>query len=78
MFGVGVGVGGGGVGVGVGLHPPPIASPVGPEDSPEEEVTPDKSGTCAGGWQFCANRSCAENTHVRIPSKRCFFIGFLS
>src|SRR5581483_9406229 len=73
----GVGVGGGGVGVGVGLgftlHGL-VNCPVGPEDSPEEEVTPGESGTCAGIWQVCADRSCTESTYMRIPSRKRFFI----
>lgn len=82
-MGVGVGVGVGvGLGSGLGLQLPDVNCPVGPAVNPDEdedvEVTPGEGCTCAGVWQVCADRNCTENTHIRIPSKRCFFTFFLS
>jgi hypothetical protein len=75
VIGVGVGGGGGGGGGG-GLQVLVKACPVGPPEAiPDVEpaATPPGGNTFAGGWQICAKRSGAENTHMRIPIKKLFF-----
>jgi hypothetical protein len=76
---IGVGVGGGGGGGGGGLHGLVKACPVGPPEAipdVEPEATPAGGNTFAGGWQTCAKRSGAENTHMRKPIKKLFFTYF--